>query len=349
MERHGAVIVEDGAATAARLLGIVNGSWMSQAAYAAASLRIPDLLAERAKSAEELAREAGVHAPSLRRLLRALVTLEICRESREELYEVTPMGALLRTDQPDSLRSWTLYWGGPQWPVWGNLLHSVTTGESARMLVTGSDGFERLETDPEAAALFNQAMVELTRLDTADIVRACDFSASERIIDVGGGFGGLLAAILQANPDKRGVLFDRPHAMEGARELMKVARLADRCEFIAGDFFETIPGGADAYLLKSVIHDWNDERSVVILRNCRCAMKGAAKLLLVERIVPRRLDASAAHRSIARGDLNMLVGLGGRERTEDEYRSLLGAAGLNVNAIVPAGRTFGVIEAVPAS
>jgi SAM-dependent methyltransferase len=349
MERQDAATDEDDAATAAQLLGIVNGSWMSQAAYVAASLRIPDLLAEGAKSAEELAREAGAHAPSLRRLLRALVTLEICRENREGLYEITPMGALLRSDPPGALRSWTLYWGGPQWPVWGNLLHSVTTGESARRMATGKDGFERLETDPEAAALFNQAMVELTRLEAADIVRACDFSTSKRIVDVGGGFGELLAAILQANPETRGVLFDRPHAMEGARALMVAARLADRCEFIAGDFFETIPGGADAYLLKSVIHDWDDERSIAILRNCRRAMNGAAKMLLVERIVPRRLGASAAHRSIARGDLNMLVGLGGKERTEDEYRGLLDAAGLNVRDIVPAGRTFGVIEAAPAS
>ena len=348
MAGHNAAMDEDGAATAAQLLAIVNGSWMSQVAHVAATLRIPDRLAERASSAEDLAREAGVHAPSLRRLLRALVTLEICRENREGLYEITPMGALLRADEPDSLRSWTLYWGGPQWPVWGNLLHSVTTGESARKLMTGYEGFERLDTDPQAAALFNQAMVELTRLEAADIVRACDISASKRIIDVGGGFGELLAEILKANPDKCGVLFDRPHAMDGARVLMEAAQLTDRCEFIAGDFFETIPGGADAYLLKSVIHDWNDERSVAILRNCRHAMKGAAKLLLVERIVPRQLGASTAHRSIARGDLNMLVGLGGRERTEDEYRGLLDAAGLDVKAIIPAGRTFGVIEAVPA-
>jgi orsellinic acid C2-O-methyltransferase len=336
-------------ASATQLLGMINASWMSQAAYVAASLHIPDRLAERAKSADELARESGAHAPSLHRLLRALVTLEICRENPAGLYELTPIGALLRADVPDSLRSWALYWGGPQWPVWGNLLHSVTTGESARMLTTGSEGFDRFETNPEAAALFNRAMVELTHLDAADIVRACDFAASERIVDVGGGFGKLLAAILQANPGKRGVLFDRPHALDGARVLMEAARVADRCEFVAGDFFAAIPGGADAYLLKSVIHDWNDERSGAILRNCRRAMEGRAKLLLVERIVPQQLSASAAHRAIARGDLNMLVGLGGRERTEDEYRALLGAAGLNVKAIVPAGRTFGVIEAVRAS
>jgi hypothetical protein len=217
------------------------------------------------------------------------------------------------------------------------------------MLTTGSEGFDRFEANPEAAALFNRAMVELTRLDAADIVRACDFSASERIVDVGGGFGELLAAILKANPDKRGVLFDRPHAIEGARTLMEAAQVADRCEFVAGDFFDAIPAGADTYLLKSVIHDWNDERGTAILRNCRRAMEGRARLLLVERIVPQRLGASAAHRAIARGDLNMLVGLGGRERTEDEYRVLLDAAGLQIKAVLPAGRTFGVIEAARAT
>ena len=175
------------------------------------------------------------------------------------------------------------------------------------------------------------------------------FRASERIVDVGGGFGELLAAILRANPDTRGVLFDRPHALEGARALMEAARVADRCECVPGDFFEAIPGGADVYLLKSVIHDWNDERGGAILRNCRRAMEGRARLLLVERIVPQQLGASAAHRSIARGDLNMLVGLGGRERTEDEYRVLLDAAGLQVKTVVSAGRTFGVIEAMRAS
>jgi hypothetical protein len=345
MVQRNATSTKNSSARARQLLDIVTSSWVSQAAYVAAYLGIPDLLTDRAKSSEELARATGTHSPSLHRLMRALVTIEICREQPDGLYELTPMGAFLRADVADSLRSWTLYWGGPLWSIWGNLLRSVMTGETARKLATGSAGFDRLEADPEAAAVFNRAMVELTRLDAATVVRACDFSGVKRIVDVGGGYGALLAAILQANPAARGVLFDRPHAIENRGLHMEAVGVADRCEFVAGNFFESIPSGADAYVLKSVIHDWNDERSKVILQNCRRAMHERAKLVLVERIVPLRLQASAAHKAIARSDLNMLVGLGGQERTEDEYRSLLSVTGFEVKAVLRAGPTFSVIEA----
>lgn len=346
MAQRNATNTDDSAATARQLLDIVNSSWTSQATYVAAYLKIPDLLAANAQSNEELARATGAHAPSLRRLMRALVTIGICQEHGDGAYELTPMGSMLRADVADSLRSWTLYWGGPMWSIWGNLFHSVMTGESARKLATGSDRFDRLEADPEAAAIFNRAMVELTRLDSASIVRACDFSGMTRIVDVGGGYGELLAAILRANPALHGLLFDRPHAIENSRLHLEAAGAADRCDFVAGDFFDAIPSGADAYVLKSVIHDWNDERSKVILQNCGRAMHERAKLLLVERIVPTRLEASAAHRAIARSDLNMLVGLGSQERTEDEFRNLLTATRFQVNAVLSAGPTFSIIEAI---
>ena len=319
---------------------------MTQVTYVAAFLGIPDLLAARPKSSEELARATGAHAPSLHRLMRSLMTIDICRQLDDGSYELTPTGALLRTDVANSLRSWTIYSGGSLWSVWGNLLHSVMTGEAARTSATGSDLFGHLEADPQAAATFYQAMVELTRLDAAAIVRAYNFSRMKRVVDVGGGYGELLAAILMACSDTCGVLFDRPHAIENARPRMQDASVADRCEFVVGDFFESIPDGADAYVLKSVIHDWNDERSQAILRNCLTAMHAHAKLLLVERIVPLHLEASATHKAIARADLNMLVGLGGRERTEEEYRNLLGMSGFQVRAVLPAGPTFSIVEAV---
>ena len=340
---------KDSSAHARQLLDIVNSSWLSQATYVAAYLGIPDLLAAGAMSSEELARATGAHSPSLRRLMRALVTIDLCREQGDGLYELTPMGSLLRADVADSLRSWALYWGGPLWSIWGNLRHSIMTGENAGKLAAGCHGFDRLEADPQAAAVFNRAMVELTRLDAAAIVRACDFAGAERIVDVGGGYGELLAAILQAHPAVGGVLFDQLHAIENAGLHMKAAGVADRCDFVAGNFFESIPSGADAYVLKSVVHDWNDERSKVILRNCRRAMHARARLLLVERIVPLRLQASAADKAIARSDLNMLVGLGGQERTEDQYRELLSATGFRVKAVLGAGPTFSIIEATPSS
>jgi SAM-dependent methyltransferase len=320
---------------------------MTQATYVAAFLKIPDLLAASPKSSEELARATGAHAASLHRLMRSLVTIDLCRQLDDGSYELTSTGALLRTDVDDSLRSWTIYAGGAQWSIWGNLLHSVMTGETGRTTGTGSDLFEHLAVDAEAAVTFNQAMVELTRLEADAIVRAYDFSGIKRLVDVGGGYGELLASILLANPDLFGVLFDRRHAMENAERRMKDVSVARRCEFVVGDFFESIPHGADAYMLKSVVHDWNDDRSQTILRNCLRAMPAEAKLLLVERIVPLHLEPSAAHRAIARADLNMMVGLGGRERTEGEYRRLLEVSGFQLRAVIAAGPTFSIMEAVP--
>jgi orsellinic acid C2-O-methyltransferase len=346
MTQRDATEIGKSPANARQLLDFINGNWTTQAIYVAARLGIPDVLAEKARSTEELAFATGAHVHSLQRLMRALVTIGICREIAEDSsYELTAMGSLLRADTEDSLRSWALYWGGAMWPIWGNLLHSVNSGESARKLVTGEEGFDRLESDPEAAANFNRAMVELTRLDAASIVRACELSGMSSVVDVGGGYGELLAAILLANPTLRGVLFDRPHAMVYGQQKMATAMLEKRCEFVVGDFFESIPSGVDAYVLKSVIHDWNDERSKVILRNCHRAMHPDARLLLIERIVPNRLEASAAHRAIARSDLNMLVGLGSQERTESEFRALLHATDFHVVSVASAGPTFSIIEA----
>ena len=211
---------------------------------------------------------------------------------------------------------------------------------------TGTEGFQHLENDPEAAGTFNQALVELTRLTASNVVRAYDFSSVRHIVDVGGGYGELLSAILAANSSARGTLFDRPHAIEGARRHLEQAQLSDRCEFVAGDFFQSVPRGADAYVLKSVIHDWNDEKSGEILRNCRDAMGPGARLLLVERVLPMRWETSAAHQSTARSDLTMLVALAAQERTEDEFRKLLDSAGFELTRVCQAGMVS-VLEAFP--
>ena len=259
----------------------------------AAELGVPDLLADGPKRSDELAIAVGAHPPALERLLRALTTIDVCRHRDDGSFELTPMGRLLCSDVDGSVRSWTIYWGRDLWPVWGRLIDSVKTGESARKLELGVVDFEHVERDPDMAARFNRAMVELTRLAARSVVEQYDFSAMKVVVDVGGGYGELLAAILSANPALKGVLLDLPHAVEAAPGHLRNAGVLDRCDIVGGSFFEHVPAGGDGYVLKSVIHDWNDERSAEILRNCRQAMSDGAKLLLVERIVrsscrPRR-------------------------------------------------------------
>ena len=329
-----------------RLLGIVGASWMSQAAYVAAQLRIPDLLAEGPKTSAELADASGSHAPSLHRLLRALTTLDLCHQREDGAFELTPLGALLRSDVPGSVRSYALFWGGPHWPVWGHLLHSVQTGETARKHLSGTTDFQHLALDPSLAALFNQAMVELTQPIAQAVAKVYDFSGLPRIVDVGGGYGELLATILQANPAARGVLFDMAHAREAGQRHLAALGLADRCEVVTGSFFETVPGPADAILLKSIIHDWSDDKNRTILENCRQALAEGGRLLIIERLMPERLESSPANQAVVRSDLNMLVGPGGSERTETEFRALLASAGWRLNRVIPTATPFFIIEAV---
>ena len=333
---------------ALRLLGLVSDSWKSQAVHVAARLGIPDLLSEGPRNAQELAAATGAHAPSLRRLLRALATIELIREREDGSFEATPMGSLLRADSPDSLRSWTLHWAAA-WPVWERLHDCVMTGKSARSLLSGTEGFEHLERDPLAAEAFHRAMVELTRLVERDFVQAVDWSATRKIVDVGGGSGELLVAALTACPGAVGVLYDTASAIELGREHVRAAGLEHRCELVAGDFFSWVPRGADTYVLKSVLHDWDDDRAARILAACRRAAGAGSRLLVVERMMPERLGSGPDDQGIACSDLHMLVQLGARERTEAELRELLSAAGFDVARIAPLRSTLAVLEAVPRS
>jgi hypothetical protein len=330
-----------------QLLRMIQSNWVSQAIYVAAELRLADALANTSKTSVELAGRLGVHPPALQRLLRALTTIEILNEKADGSFELTPLGAVLRSDSADSMRSWALYTGGYQWPIWGHLLDSIKTGQSARVLVTGEKDFEHLERNPAIAATFNQAMAELTRITSQGVVRVYSFAGMKRIVDIGGGVGELLVHILLANPDTQGVLFDLPHAIPAAQQRLAEAGLADRCETVGGSFFESVPAGGDVYILNRVIHDWEDERSRLILENCRHAMPVDGKLLLIERIVPERMEPSPAHQAIARSDLNMLIGPGGRERRESEFRALFQSAGFQLNRILPIELSFNVIEFSP--
>jgi hypothetical protein len=337
----------EGVVSAAKLFAIVSSSWMSQVTCVAAELCLAELLADGPKHAEELARATGCEPASFRRLMRALASLDFCTEHNDGSFELRPIGALLRGEAPDSLRSWTVWWGRHLWPAWGNLLHSVKTGESNRSLLTGTSGLGYVGCDAEAAVVFNHAMADITRLVSRQVVRAYDFSRMDRIVDVGGGYGELLAVILETYPQMHGILFDLPHAIKGASKELEKARLIERCELSAGSFFESVPGGGDAYLLKSILHNWNDERSTVILRHCRRAMPKHAKLLVVERIMPARMEPLPDHRALAWSDLNMLVLLEGRERTEAEFRALLASSGFKAARILPAALGFSVIECLP--
>jgi len=234
---------------------LIHSGAMSQAVSVAAELEIADLLANGRLHVDELARATASHAPSLHRLLRALASLALCTEKEDGSFVLAPMGSLLCTDAPDSLWFWTMLCGRYQWPAWEKLLHSVKTGEST------TQGFGRLRSDPEAARIFNGAMAELTRLSAANIIRAHDFSGAQLIVDVGGGHGALLSAILKARGEAHGILFDLPHALAGARECLENTGLADRCKLLAGDFFESVPSGGNVYILKNVLHDWDDERA----------------------------------------------------------------------------------------
>jgi len=334
----------DDTAAARRLLDLVNGSWVAQACYVTARLGIADLLASGPRTAEDLAAACGAHAPALRRLLSALGSVDICRQCEDGTFEMTPLGHLLRADVPSSMRAWTLQWGGEAWGVWANLLHSVRTGRSARAEMSGTAGFAHLERDPEAAQVFNQAMVDLTRLAASDIVRAYDF-AGLRVMDVGGGYGELLAQILRAYPTARGVLFDMPHAISKARDHLAGRGMGDRCEFVTGDFFVSLPAGCDRYVLKTVIHDWPDEQARQILTTCRQAMAADSRLLIVERLMPERLLPSAENRALARVDLHMLVALGAQERTQQDMLALLESAGFAQVRRIQTESEFQILEA----
>lgn len=330
-----------------KLLGLVNSGGMSQALSVAAELGIADLLAAGPKDIDALAAAAGCQAASLHRLMRALASIDLFQEREDGSFALTALGSLLRADSASSLRSWVIWWGRYQWSLWANLLHSVRTGESARRIASGTEGFEHLERDAEAAAIFSHAMAEFTRFVARGVVHSYDFSGIGLLVDVGGGYGELLGTILAVYPAARGVLFDRPFAMDGARAHLDGMGVGARCEVLTGDFFDSVPSGAEAYLLKSVIHDWDDDRSTLILRNCREAMALGGKLLLVEQIRPDRIEPSPVHQDVTRRDLSMLLGPGGRERTAREFRDLLEAGGFRLDKIVPAAVNFCVIEAVP--
>jgi SAM-dependent methyltransferase len=314
---------------------LVSSVWIPQAVSAAAELGVADALAAGAQRSEDVAAKLGVHPGALHRLLRALCVLELTRQEADGRFALTATGACLRSDAPDSVRAWAQLWGREMmWRPWGHLADCVRTGEMAPKLLDGFEStFDYMATHPEEQAIFNRSMQELTRGIAFALPASYDFSRARNVVDVGGGHGALLPPLLEAFPDLRASVFDVAACREGARQLFAEAGLAQRCDFVAGDFFERVPPGADLYLLKSVIHDWDDEKARRILVNVRAALRPDARLLLLEWPLPERVGPADAN--MVGVDLNMLVMVGGRERTVREYRELLASAGLRVTREVP--------------
>ena len=300
----------------------------------AARLGIADELADQPRTVTELASATETHLPSLRRLMRALGCLGIVIESESDTFALAPAGRQLRTDVPDSVRaSVRLFTSDEVWRSWGELEYSVRTGKVAWDHVVGMSVFDFMARHPEQSGTFNDAMADRTRVVSPQIVSSYDFSRFDTVVDVGGGDGALISAILAATTAVRGVLFDRPAGVADAAATLHAAGAADRCEIVAGDFFVAVPDGADAYLLKTVLHNWDDEQCVEIMRNCRKAMRDNGTLLVIERVLPHRIESSEARRAVFM-DINMMVNTEGRERTEAEFRSLYTAAGFELTETV---------------
>jgi len=316
----------------------------TQMLYVVAKLGIADLLADGARTADDLATTVGAHPRSLYRLLRALTHVGVFAEDDEQKFRLTPMAELLRAGAPGSMRAFALSYGERWWwAPWGRLLETVQTGTTAFEQEMGQGLFDYLQQHPDAAEIFNANMTTMTERELPELVTTYDFGGAGVLVDVGGGHGALVSAVLQQGRRARAVLFDQPAVVDGARAGLVAAGIADRCTLVAGDFFDSVPAGGDTYTLKDIIHDWDDARAIAILRNCKRAMSGTGKLLVIERVLPA--DGEPAVGKMI--DITMMVQTGGMERTEAEYRALLESSGFALRQVVFTHSSASVLEAVP--
>jgi hypothetical protein len=330
-------------ATALRqlIMGFQATHWV----YVAAELGIADVLKDGPMSSTELAAMIGADGAALHRVLRGLAQLGVLAY-KDDRFDLTLMGHLLRSDAPGSLRPSARMWGSQlfQRPIL-NLLHTVKTGEAAFDHTFEQDFFGSLAEHPEDAAIFDQGMAGGSAREVSAIMSGYDFSGLRTLVDVGGGHGAVAAAIVRANSDLRGIVFDLPHLQVEAERSLAASGLSDRCRYVAGSFFEAVPEGADAYLLKGIIHDWDDAASVTILRNCRRAMPPQGKVLVVDRMLP---PGNQPALDIVRIDLTMLVLNKGRERTEADFRGLFEQSGLRLVRTIPLQGVRYIFEGAPA-
>jgi hypothetical protein len=328
---------------AVALRQLSTGFWISQAVAVVAELGIADLVQDGPKTCEELAALTGAHPGALYRLLRAVASVGVFVEEAPGRFSSTPTAALLSANLPHSWRAAAVMSGQAwAWQPWGALLYSVKTGQPAFEHVFGMAFDTYLEEHPDAADLFQAFMNVATAEEASAVAPVYDFKSSQTVVDVGGGRGALLAAILKANPHLRGILFDAPHVVAGARGFLETHGVAERCDLAGGDFFAAVPAGGDAYLLKWILVSWDDERCVSILKNCRRAMLGHGKVLVIERLIPPGNEPFFGKLA----DLNLLVMYRGRHRSEPEYRRLFQQAGFELTRIIPtpSPTEFSVIE-----
>lgn len=329
----------------AQVLEIITAGWLAQAVSAAAELGVADVLADGPRPVAEIAAETGSHAPSLYRLLRAGADLGLFTEHDDKVFELTELGGTLRADSPTSLRNFAIWTGLPaERHAWAGLADAVRTGRTPFTEVFGKPVWDYFHEHPEVLGVFDRAMTEASRQIIAPVVAAYDFGRFGTVVDAGGGRGALLAAVLVSAPGTRGVLYDRPEVIAGAGQPLREAGVADRAELRSGDFFESVPAGADAVILSNIIHDWDDEQSRRILVNAREALTDGGHVLLVEAVLP---DRPRPRPTVSLMDLDMLVVAGGQQRTAAEFETLLADSGLKLSRIVPGGHCS-VVEAVRA-
>lgn len=325
------------------LAQLAFGAMMTQALYVAARLSVADLLTHAPQTVTELAATTNTHERSLYRLLRSLASVGIFEEIEPKVFKQTPYSELLRKDAPNSMRNGAIFMGEEwHWRVWGDMLYSVQTGKPAWGRVHGAEVFDYFAQNPRQAEIFNNAMTDMSVGTAPVVVDAYDFNGVNQLVDIAGGHGYLLSQVLKANPKMSGILFDVEPVIAGAQALLEAEGVAARVEKVSGDFFSSVPKNADAYMMKHIIHDWDDERATKILQNINQAMLENGKVLIIEVVVP---ESNEPHYSKLL-DLEMLVSPGGVERTAQEYRELLAAAGLRLTRIVPTKSPFSIIEAV---
>lgn len=318
------------------------GVWISMSLHVIAKLKVADLLKDGAMTAEEMAPQLHAHPEALYRVLRLLSGVGVFHQDRNRRFSLTPTGQKLRSDVPQSARA-MLHYIGEDWQMapWVNILHSVQTGKPSFDHVYGMPFFDYCTQHPEAAHIFDDAMTSVVQLHAGAIIGAYDFSSFQSMVDIGGGRGLLLSAILQANVGLRGILFDLPHVVASAVPQLETAGVTSRCERVGGNFFESVPQGHEVYLLSHILHDWDDESCLRILKCCKQAMTAQSKLLITDAIIPPPDDSRYQGKL---SDIQMLLVLTGKERTEIEFRTLIESAGLRVNRIIPTAAPEFIIE-----